>query len=77
MLRNARFIVGLCALAGIFITGVIAWSTGLFSRITVGVADVWGRLLDSIDGLSTSGLLAAFGAGAAMLLIAIIAITDH
>ncbi|GAA1457638.1 hypothetical protein NE857_21425 [Nocardiopsis exhalans] len=77
MLRNSRFIVGLCVLAGVSIAGVIAWVTGFFSRLASGL---WSRLLDAIDGLSASGLLAAFGAGAAMLvivLIAIIAITDH
>lgn len=77
MLRNSRFIVGLCVLAGVFVAGVIAWVTDFFSRLASGI---WGRLLDTIDGLSDSGLLAAFGAGTAMLvivLIAIIAITDH
>ncbi|GAA1100247.1 hypothetical protein [Nocardiopsis metallicus] len=77
MLRNSRFIVGLCVLVGVSIAGVIAWVTGFFSRLA---ADVWGRLLDAIDGLSASGLLAAVGVGAAMLaivLIAVIAITDH
>lgn len=77
MFRNPRFTVGLCVLAGVFVAGVIAWVTGFFSRLASGL---WGRLLDAIDGLSASGLLAAVGAGAAMLvlvLIAIIAITDH
>jgi hypothetical protein len=77
MLRNSRFIIGLCVLAGVFVAGVIAWVTGFFSRLA---ADVWGRLLDVIDGLSASGLLASVGVGAAMLLIvliAVMAITDH
>lgn len=79
MLRNARFIVGLCALAGVSVAGVIAWVTGFFSRLAVGVADVWDWLL-AFEGLSLGDLLASVGAGAAMLaiiLVVIMAITNH
>lgn len=77
MLRKFRFIVGLCVLAGVSVAGVIAWVTGFFSRFA---ADLWSRLLDGIDGLSASGLLASVGVGTAMLLIVLIAVmafTDH
>ncbi|WP_087099228.1 hypothetical protein [Nocardiopsis sp. JB363] len=77
MLRKFRFIVGLCVLAGVSVAGVIAWVTGFFSRLA---ADLWSRLLDLIDGLSASGILASVGVGTAMLvivLIAVMAITDH
>ncbi|SIO86948.1 hypothetical protein BQ8420_14415 [Nocardiopsis sp. JB363] len=56
---------------------MIAWVTGFFSRLA---ADLWSRLLDLIDGLSASGILASVGVGTAMLvivLIAVMAITDH
>ncbi|NKY96537.1 hypothetical protein [Nocardiopsis alborubida] len=49
---------------------MIAWVTGFFSRLAVGVADFWGRLLASIDG----DLLTAVGTCAAMLAIILVVI---
>lgn len=69
MLRNARLIIGVCLLAGVSLTTVIAWSTGLIERIVSTVAGIWEGI---VTWLSSPMSWEHFFAGAGVLLVPLI-----
>jgi len=79
VLRNARFIIGLCVLTGVSLTTVIAWTSGTLDRIMTTVAGLWQSFMAWLDSPMTWEHLFA-GAGVLfvpiLLLLVISAITD-
>lgn len=81
MFRNLRLLIGLCALTGISIAGIVGWATGMFGRIAYHVSATWESLITWLDQPVTSTHMFA-GAGAILvplliLLAVILVLTDR
>lgn len=75
--RRARLLIALGVVSGVSLAGVLAWATGLLSKVTGFVEARWDQLTTWYDSLSWDTILASLGVIAVpaiivLLLIAII-----
>ena len=79
MLRNARFIIGLCVLTGVSLTTVLAWTSGVLDQIVTIVTGLWEGFMSWLNSPMNWEHLFA-GAGVLfvpiLVLLVISAITD-